>query len=119
MNPVSHNPGVNSALSNDIAASNKLYERAVHYAKAERTLPKARDLYNQSADKGNRDAMNKLGLMCQYALGGDIDLKKAAEMYNKAIRLGHPDAHLNLICMNAAMTIVFGEYKSPDIYDGI
>ena len=46
----------------------------------------------KAADKGNEDAMLKLGLMYETGKGISADYKKALEFYDRARRLGSQEA---------------------------
>ena len=62
----------------------KLYE--------EQNYGAAMKLFEKAADKGNEDAMLKLGLMYETGKGITADYKKALEFYDRARRLGSEDA---------------------------
>ena len=55
---------------------------------AEQNYGAAMKLFEKAADKGNEDAMLKLGLMYETGKGINQDYKKALEFYDRARRLG-------------------------------
>lgn len=59
---------------------------------AEQNYGAAMKLFEKAADKGNEDAMLKLGLMYETGKGITADYKKALEFYDRARRLGSQEA---------------------------
>ncbi len=113
MNPVLINTAPKLTFSEaEIELSRQLYIRGSEFARKgiHQNLPEARLLFLQSAEKGNALAMDRLGFMYQYGLGGPMDLNGALAMYNKAVLLGYTESYLNIYCLNLLVEEVFGPH---------
>lgn len=55
-------------------------------------LMEALDWYRRAADNGDRDAMYRLGLLCERGLDPDMTADRALFWYRKAAELGHTTA---------------------------
>ena len=60
------------------------------------SYPKAVELYQKAADRGNADAQNNLGWLYQNGEGVPMDLDRAAELFQKAADQGNADAQFHL-----------------------
>ena len=111
MNPIPNNSAPKQAFTRT-EVSTQLYERGLHYSNTGRVedLTQARRLFQQAAILGNSCAMERLGFMFQYGLGGPIDLNGALAMYNKALLLGYTESYLNIYCLNLLVEEVFGPH---------
>ncbi len=62
----------------------------------ERSLPRAADLFRQSAERGHLAAMNDYGVCLERGQGVRKDIEQAAQWYRKAAESGYAHAQLNL-----------------------
>lgn len=62
----------------------------------EAQLLEARDIYQQVADKGDKDAQLKLAYMYENGLGGPVDMREAAQWFEKSARSGQAVAQYRL-----------------------
>ncbi len=72
------------------------YQEALKFANGTggvtRDYARARPLFEQSAARGNRDAMNWIGWLYFNGRGVPLDYARAREWYEKAAAAGHPTA---------------------------
>ena len=69
---------------------------AVICYKYETDLTDSIDTVTQSANSGDIISMNRLGVMYRDGIGVDTDISKAMEYFEKASKLGYPEACVNL-----------------------
>ena len=69
--------------------------------------------FEKAADKGNVDALLKLGMMYETGTGGKQDLEKALEFYRRAIKLGSADAERRYDSLKRSMEDPSAGYCAP------
>lgn len=89
-------PGGNTGVDDkDKAKAKRIYQQAITHNR-NKNYAKAFQLFQQSAELGNGNAMINIGLMYEYGRGVGKDYRNAAKWYRKAAEQGSAVAQSNL-----------------------
>ncbi len=66
------------------------------YEQVLKDYPEARKWYAAAARQNHRQAQYRLGMMCEYGLGGSCDMEEAKKWYSMAMSNGHSGAEYEM-----------------------